>query len=148
MAVPVLLKGDPRDRYTEAVAVREKYAHLPPLKGDIAQRLERLPELLMRLPIRAAYLFGLAVESPQQSGDIDLAIVPDKNYSFTELYAQLSRLLNTDRIELVELPSAPFWLQREILRTGVRLYVREPQQVAQYEAGVLARCEEQQRHIH
>lgn len=127
------------------MAVREKYAHLPPLAGDIAQRLERLPELLSRMPIRAAYLFGSAVENLSQSGDIDLAIVPDENYSFTALYAQLSRVLNTDRIDLVELPSAPFWLQREILRTGVRLYAREPLQASHYEAGLLALCEEQQR---
>ncbi|MCS6919152.1 MAG: DUF86 domain-containing protein [Fimbriimonadales bacterium] len=129
------------------MAIREKYAHLPPLAGDIAQRLERLPELLARMPVRAAYLFGSALECPQPCGDIDIAVVPDENYSFPALYAQLSRLLNTDRIDLVELPSAPFWLQREVLRTGVRLYAREPSQASLYEAGMLALCEELQHRL-
>jgi uncharacterized protein YutE (UPF0331/DUF86 family) len=124
------------------MAVREKYAHLPSPPRDLAQRLEQLPELMARLPVQAAYLFGSARHCPETCEDIDLAIVPGKGYSFPELFMRLSRLLGTDRIDVVELPAAPFWLQREILRTGRRLYARDTAQVSRYEAGLLLHCEE------
>jgi len=128
------------------VAVREKYAHLPELPCDIGRRLKRLPALMERHPIRLAYLFGSACEHPEVSHDIDLAILPDKGYSFTALYADLSLHLGTDRIDLVELPLAPFWLQREIVRTGRLIYCRDPMLASRYEAGILSLCHEMQHH--
>ncbi len=125
------------------MAVREKYAHLPPLAHDIRERLAQLPERLKRCPVQAAYLFGSAAQDPDGANDIDLAIVPDRGYSFPALYADLSLGLGTDRIDLVELPAAPFWLQEAILRTGVRLYTRDACAAARYEAGVLSLCVEQ-----
>ena len=124
------------------MAVREKYAHLPPLSAEIRQRLARLPELLARHPVQLAYLFGSALQNLDQANDIDLAVLPDKGYSFTALYADLSRLLGTDRLELVELPAAPYWLKEAIVRTGRCIYAREPLLMARYEAGVLSLCSE------
>ncbi|WP_299044716.1 hypothetical protein [uncultured Thermosynechococcus sp.] len=59
------------------MAVREKYAHLPGLPRDIRQRLEQLPALIARHPVRLAYLFGSAGDHPESGSDIDLAILPD-----------------------------------------------------------------------
>ncbi len=113
---------------------------MPALPRDIGQRLKGLPALMARHPVRLAYLFGSACDQPEAGNDIDLAILPDKGYSFTKLYADLSRHLGTDRIDLVELPLAPFWLQREIVRRGRLLYSREPALASRYEAGVLSLC--------
>lgn len=120
------------------MAVREKYAHLPALPRDIHRRLEELPALIARHPVRLAYLFGSACDHPEACGDIDLALLPDEGYSFTKLYADLSLHLGTDRIDLVELPAAPFWLQREIVRTGKLLYCHDPSLASRYEAGILS----------
>lgn len=125
------------------MAVREKYAHLPPLPRDLAQRLERLPEWVAQAPVQVAYLFGSALRYPDACEDVDIAIVPDRGYSFADLFARLSHLLGTDRIDLVELPAAPFWLQREIIHTGRRLYARDSAQASRLEAGLLASSEEQ-----
>ncbi|BCW95185.1 MAG: HepT-like ribonuclease domain-containing protein [Fimbriimonadales bacterium] len=125
------------------MAVREKYAHLPSLGRDIRERLAQLPERFRRYPVQAAYLFGSAAQNPDSANDIDLAIVPDQGYSFLALYAELSLWLGTDRIDLVDLPAAPYWLQETILRTGVRLYTRDACAAARYEAGVLSLCVEQ-----
>jgi uncharacterized protein YutE (UPF0331/DUF86 family)/predicted nucleotidyltransferase len=120
------------------MAVREKYAHLPPLPADIRQRLACVPELLARHPVQLAYLFGSALEDCDRAGDIDLAVLPDAGYSFPALYADLSLWLGTDRLDLVELPAAPFWLQEAIVRTGRRIYARDPLDAARYEAGILS----------
>lgn len=125
------------------MAVRERYAHLSPLTQDIRERLAQLPERFQRYPVQTAYLFGSAAQNPDGANDIDLAIVPDQGYSFPALYADLSLWLGTDRIDLVELPAAPYWLQEAILRTGVRLYTRDACAAARYEAGVLSVCVEQ-----
>lgn len=122
------------------MAVHEKYAHLPPLPVDIRQRLVRLPEVLARHPVQLAYLFGSALQNPETANDIDLAVLPGEGYSLTALYADLSLLLSTDRLDIVELPSAPCWLQETILRTGTRIFAREPCAAARYEAGVLNLC--------
>lgn len=127
--------------------LREKYARMPALPCDIRQRLEQLPVLMARHSVSLAYLFGSARDHPELSNDIDLAILPDKGYSFTRLYADLSLHLGTDRIDLVELPVAPFWLQREIMRTGKLLYCREPSLASRYEAGILSLCHEAQLHM-
>jgi len=124
------------------MAVREKYAHLPPLPAEIRQRLARLPEILVRHPIQLAYLFGSALHNPDQAGDIDLAVLPDDGYSFPALYADLSLTLGTDRLEIVELPTAPYWLLEAIVRTGKRIYARDPLAATRYEAGVLSLCSE------
>jgi uncharacterized protein YutE (UPF0331/DUF86 family) len=124
------------------MAVREKYAHLPPLPAEIRQRLARLPEILVRHPIQLAYLFGSALRNPDQAGDIDLAVLPDDGYSFPALYADLSLTLGTDRLEIVELPTAPYWLLEAIVRTGKRIYARDPLAATRYEAGVLSLCSE------
>jgi uncharacterized protein YutE (UPF0331/DUF86 family) len=124
------------------MAAREKYAHLPPLPAEIRQRLARLPELLARHPIQLAYLFGSALHNPDQAGDIDLAVLPDDGYSFPALYADLSLTLGTDRLEIVELPAAPYWLLEAIVRTGKRIYARDPLAATRYEAGVLSLCSE------
>jgi uncharacterized protein YutE (UPF0331/DUF86 family) len=124
------------------VAIREKYAHLPPLPAEICQRLARVPEVLVRHPVQLAYLFGSALDDPARANDIDLAVLPGKGYSFPALYADLSLLLGTDRLEIVNLPAAPYWLQEAIVRTGRRIYAREPLAATRYEAGVLSLCSE------
>lgn len=124
------------------MAVREKYAHLSPLPPDIARRLEQLPTLMARASVQVAYLFGSACDCPENSADVDLAIVPARGYSYQRLYSRLSRVLGTDRIEVIELPGAPSWLQHEVLHRGRRIYARDAVWVSRYEAGLLALIEE------
>jgi len=130
------------------MAVREKYAHLPPLPAGTRQRLARLPELLARHPVQLAYLFGSALQNLDHANDIDLAVLPDEGFSFNALYADLSLRLGTDRLDLVELPAAPSWLKEAIVRTGRCIYAREPLLATRYEAGVLNLCIELRMRLH
>ncbi|MCS7272621.1 MAG: nucleotidyltransferase domain-containing protein [Fimbriimonadales bacterium] len=126
------------------MSVRGKYAHLPPLPSDIARRLAQLPKLMARASVQVAYLFGSACDNPEGSADIDLAVVPARGYSYERLYSRLSLALGTGRGEVIELPAAPLWLQREVLRRGRRIYARDSVWASRYEVGLLALIEETQ----
>jgi hypothetical protein len=118
------------------MAVREKYAHLPAL-GTLAPGWQQgLSRLCARYPIQLAYLFGSAVHTPERAQDIDLAILPAPGFRFPSFYAELSELLGTDRLDLVELPQAPLWLREQIMRTGVCIYERTREERIRWEAAV------------
>lgn len=120
------------------MSVREKYAQLPPLAEDSRERLQRIPELLARHPVRLAYLFGSCARSPEEAVDVDLAIFPDAGFNFQAFYADLSELLGTDRLDLVELPQTPLWLRQQIMETGTCIYERAPGERIRWEGAVSA----------
>lgn len=117
------------------MSVAEKYRHLPPLPSDLRERLERLPDILRRHPVRIAYLFGSATHAPEQCQDVDIAVLPDKGFSYTRLYANLSLALCTDRLDLVDLRLAPPYLVGEILLKGRCILAESEEKRAQFEHG-------------
>lgn len=120
------------------MSVREKYASFPPLAEDLMERLRGIPALLERHAVRLAYLFGSCARSPEEAEDIDLAILPDVGFHFQAFYADLSELLGTDRLDLVELPQAPLWLRQEVLATGTCIYEKPSGERVRWESAVLA----------
>jgi uncharacterized protein YutE (UPF0331/DUF86 family)/predicted nucleotidyltransferase len=104
------------------MGVRERYAHQPPLPSDVAQRMESLPDLLRRHPVRLAYLFGSLARGDPDAADVDLAVLPDEGFSWPLLYAELSEALGTDRLDLVDLRFAPPYLKAGILQSGRCLF--------------------------
>ena len=116
------------------MSVREKYVHLPPLRGALESRLQKLPALFARHSVQLIYLFGSAVHTPEKAEDIDLAILPAPGFRFGPFYAELSEELGTDRLDLVELPQAPLWLREQIMNTGICIYEREPGERMRWEA--------------
>ena len=99
-------------------------------------------EVLARHPVRVAYLFGSAVYDPAQSQDIDIAVLPDRGFSYRALYADLSLLLNTGRLDLVDLRFAPAYLQGEILQQGRCVYARSQEEREAFERGKRAHVRE------
>ncbi|MCX7969355.1 MAG: DUF86 domain-containing protein [Armatimonadetes bacterium] len=116
------------------MGVKAKYAHLPPLPNDIEERLERLTEVFERHPIRLAYLFGSLAHSSKEGDDVDLAVLPERGFSYTALYADISSVLNTDRIDLVDLRFAPSYLKAEIFASGKCIFARSELERYQFEA--------------
>lgn len=117
------------------VGVKAKYAHLPPLPSDIGERLKGLTEILERHPVRLAYLFGSSAHSPEKANDIDLAVLPSEGFSYTNLYADISKALKTDRVDLVDLRFAPSYLLAEILSSGRCIFARSDLERCQFEGG-------------
>jgi uncharacterized protein YutE (UPF0331/DUF86 family) len=120
------------------MSIAEKYRRMPPLPGDLRERLEGLSGILQRHPVRLAYLFGSTLEMPEQSRDVDLAVLPDEGFSYTELYAELSLALRTDRLEVIDLRFAPLYLAAEVLLKGRCLFARSETERARFESGKLS----------
>jgi uncharacterized protein YutE (UPF0331/DUF86 family)/predicted nucleotidyltransferase len=117
------------------MSVAEKYRHLPTLPADLSERLEKVPALLERHPVRLAYLFGSVVRASESCQDVDIAVLPDEGFSYAELYAELSLMLETDRIELVDLRLAPPYLVAEILLDGRCILTKSADERARFESG-------------
>lgn len=127
------------------MSIAEKYRHLPALPCDLRERLEGLPEIFKRHPVRLVYLFGSAVNTPEQSQDVDLAVLPEEGFSYTALYADLSLALRTDRLDLVDLRSAPSYLVAEIFLKGRCIVACSEAERAQFESGKLSLWQEDRR---
>ncbi|MDR7584780.1 MAG: DUF86 domain-containing protein [Armatimonadota bacterium] len=117
------------------MGVKERHARAKPLPADLSQRLDALPELLARHPIRAAYLFGSLQDEEATPADVDLAVLPDRGYTYAALYADLSTLLGTDRLDVVDLRVAPPPLQWAAIR-GRRIFARSEADAEAFEARV------------
>ena len=118
------------------MTISEKYAGVPSVPVDIKVRLQSLPALFAHHPTRLVYLFGSAVHTPEHAQDRDLAILPASGFRLPPFYAELSELLGTDRLDLVELSQAPLWLREQIMRTGVCIYERTHGERRRWEAAV------------
>jgi len=127
------------------MGVKEKYASLRPLPPDITQRLQQVPMVLERHPLRFAYLFGSAAREIGESADIDLAVLPEAGFSYTTLYADLSQTLGTDRLDLVDLRFAPLVLQLEVVKRGRPLVVRSEEERFRFEGRVRMRYRDERR---
>lgn len=119
--------------------MKEKHGRLKPLPPDVERRLAGIPAVLARHSVRVAYLFGSVVRNPPEAGDIDLAVLPGDGFSYAALYADLSILLGTDRLDLADLRSASPLLLWEAVTTGRRLLPGAEEEYAAFERYVRSR---------
>ncbi|MDR7578419.1 MAG: nucleotidyltransferase domain-containing protein [Armatimonadota bacterium] len=122
------------------MSVREKYRGRPPLPPDWRERLEGLADVGASHGVDLLYVFGSAArpgsETPE---DVDLAYLPGPAFRFEAFYADISRLLRTDRVDLVDLSQASPFVAFEAVRTGRLLYRRSVDVENTFELSVLAR---------
>ena len=114
---------------------------LPPLPRDLENRLEKAIDVLRSHPVRLAYLFG-SMTKTKENQDIDIAVFPDRGFSYRGLYADLSLALNTDRLDLVDMRFAPSYLLDEIFR-GRLLHSVSEEETARFEGGQRSRWREE-----
>jgi uncharacterized protein YutE (UPF0331/DUF86 family)/predicted nucleotidyltransferase len=103
---------------------------LNPRQFDPAQVREVIPalcDLLRRHDVRAAYLFGSALQGPVGPlSDLDIAVLPPPDLDdwlgyYSDLYGDLCQLFQADNIDLVLLNQAPLSLQARVVLDGLRL---------------------------
>jgi len=117
------------------VAIKEKWKRFRPLPPDLRRRLEGLGELFAAEGILLVYLFG-SLARAEEGNDVDLAILPGPQ-GLTELQEKLCEVLGTQRLELVNLQSAPLLLRFEVIREGVVLYRRDEDTENSFELATL-----------
>jgi predicted nucleotidyltransferase len=109
--------------------------------------IEHLPALLDDFPsIHLVYLFGSQVTgNVGPMSDYDLAILEEGGSGEDELALQarfqyaISKLLMTDRVDVVVINSAPIELAYEITATGTLLYQKDLYTRVEFEAQVLGK---------
>jgi len=101
---------------------------------DLTNRLENLPRVLQERGIRLAYLFGSLVETPREARpeDVDLALLTDGEPA-ERLRPHLAEALGTERIDIVDLATAPPVLRFEIVRSGHPVHVRDDETLNRFE---------------
>lgn len=92
--------------------------------------IDSIVRVLDNHPLTLAVLFGSYVRGEAtKSSDIDIAVEfddsltsPERTQSRIELIEQLSVTLESDKVDVIPLPSAPSTLINEILLDGILIY--------------------------
>jgi predicted nucleotidyltransferase len=100
----------------------------------LAKNLSIFPE------VAAVYLFGsYARGNPRRGSDVDIAVFTREQSSSrrrsrprSEYVATASKILGTDKVDVVVLNQAPIVLRHEIFRDGKPLYVRDPVSLSRF----------------
>jgi predicted nucleotidyltransferase len=88
---------------------------------------EKMSSLYADKRLQLVILFGSFVSGKtHRLSDIDLAFLFDKPADILNLTAQIIRLLNTDRVDVVDLRRGSPLVQFKAVREGKLLYEREP----------------------
>jgi predicted nucleotidyltransferase len=108
------------------LGIPERWNRHRPLPQDINARVESLVPFFEGEGILLAYLFGSLAEKGRKAqrspGDVDLAVLT-KGGPAHVLKETLERILDIDRLDLVDLRRASPVLRFEILRSGKPIYV-------------------------
>jgi len=119
------------------MAVQERRGKTYPIRFTTEEALSRiLPLLEQDRRIENAYLFGSRTRKTGHSADIDIAISTVQNFSWEDyypLYGKLSKILHSDRIDLVWMNEADPILCFEIFKNGKILFYRDPDRLNDFE---------------
>lgn len=116
------------------------------VQAALQENLPAVCELFARVPgIVAAYLHGSYAEGrPTPLSDLDFAVLLTEGAAAdgweTELRVQgeISRLLDSDHVDLKALNGAPLLFQALVITRGKRMYVRDEEARVSWELAVLS----------
>lgn len=101
-----------------------KWERFAPLPVDIQRNLQKLPSFFRETDVLLVYLFGSFVEKGA-GRDIDLAVLAEKTAPYT-LRVGLTAVLQTERLDIVDLRRASPAFRFEIIRCGRLIYAADP----------------------
>ncbi len=117
------------------MGIQERWRGFEPLPPETRARLDLLPRLFQQTGVLLAYVFG---SFPHQEGaaDIDLAILPGDG-GLGELRETITEILNTERVDLVNLKTATLVLRFEVVSAGVLIFKRSDRVENSFELSTL-----------
>lgn len=119
------------------MGVAERWAGFEELPEDIDERVERLGPVMASWGVRLAYLFGSLTRPGSQAHDVDLALLCDGRVE--ALRETIGAPLGTQRLDLVDLASAPPLLGYHIISTGRPMVVSDEAERVRFEVTLLQR---------
>jgi predicted nucleotidyltransferase len=118
------------------MSVSERWKGHEPLPPDVIRKVEGLQSYWQESgDIRLVYLFGSLAER-NNANDIDLAILFDGKSSYDRIALikeDLYNLLNTQRIDLIDLNRAGPVLKFDIISKGKSLYLQDDEILNSFE---------------
>ncbi len=118
------------------------------MKKTLIEQYNRLADFFSKQEhVRLAYLFGsVAKGKAGKLSDIDIAVLLDESLSKKqrfdlqlELISDISEILKTDKIDLVDINEAPLSLKFEIIKANYPLFVRDRMEKIDFEQMVMSR---------
>jgi uncharacterized protein len=110
------------------MGIPERWIGYRPMPRDIERHLGRLIPLFEMEGVVLAYLFGSLSRndgnSSREPHDVDLGILTLEG-SAHRLHDEVTQILETDRLDLVDLRMADPMLRFEILRKGKPIYIAD-----------------------
>jgi len=135
--------------------IHKLYRHLQVNKINIMPFKQELTNFFSTIDnVHIAYLFGSTVKgNVNKLSDIDIAVMLDENLSKKDmldmeldLISELTRVLKSDKIDLVVLNYTPLLLKYNIIKYGHFLTSYESKRIA-FEANVMSRYLDEQYYI-
>jgi hypothetical protein len=102
------------------MGIHERWRGFKPLPPETRARLDLLPRLFQETGALLAYVFG-SFPYHEEAADIDLAILPGDG-GLGDLREKITDILNTERVDLVNLKTATPVLRFEVVSTGVLIF--------------------------
>jgi predicted nucleotidyltransferase len=118
------------------------------MKKTLSEQYNQLIDCLSKQEhVRLAYLFGsVAKGKAGKLSDIDIAVLLDESLNKKqrfdlqlELISDISKLLKTDKIDLVVINEAPLSLKFEIIKANYPLFIRDKIEKIDFEQMVMSR---------
>jgi len=117
------------------MAIEERWRGLKPLPQGIRDKLGLLDPLFEGEGVLLVYLFGSLVKG-EVASDIDLAVLPG-NRDLGSLRVKVCDVLNTQRLDLVNLDTASPLLRFEIVKNGVLIFKKHDRVENDFELSVI-----------
>ena len=91
--------------------------------------------------IITAYIFGsFGTEKQTAMSDIDIAVLYESDISVMEELkhaSEISSILQTDKVDVINLNTAPVYTRHQVLYSGAKIFERSPIQTADFVENVL-----------
>jgi len=117
------------------MGIKERWRGFLPLPKDIEERIAQLSSVFRSNDISLAYLFGSFLNSKTRE-DLDLAVWMGEG-DLVKVYNEITRLLGTERLDLVDLRNASLVTRFEIIRTGKLIFKKDSEVENRFEMAVL-----------
>jgi predicted nucleotidyltransferase len=120
------------------MGIPERWAGHPPLPHDLEERLPGVVERLQEAGATLVYLFGSVgrANTERAPADLDLAVLGMTEDRF-RVAADLQRVLETDRLDLVRLETADPELRFRVVAEGTLLHSASPDVENRFEEAAL-----------
>lgn len=115
------------------MGIKERWHRYKPLPDDILDRIDTLIPLFKEKGVLLAYLFGSLLR--EAGNDVDIALLCEGD--IVSIREDIQKILDSWRIDIVNLETASIWLAFEIISTGKLIYKVDTETENSFEMNII-----------